>query len=132
MNFDNLIVFHYQYWCLFRQDQSVKFMHLKFSLDHHIGWYFSNNTKYFCSICSLEYIHLINVWFLKYFPIIGGNFNGLNIVGLKKSFKLKKYKIKKCHNSELMSSQNIPHFIGRPLKDMKLWKIVGVFFHFLH
>ena len=48
MNFNSLIFFQYQYWCLFRQDQRAKYMHLKSSSDHHISWNFSKITNYFC------------------------------------------------------------------------------------
>ena len=38
MNFNSLIIFHYQYCRLFRQDQRAKYTHLK------ISWYFLNIT----------------------------------------------------------------------------------------
>ena len=75
INFDNLIIFRYQYWCLFRQGQSAKYMHLKFSLDHDISWYFSNNAKYFCvkiffKICRYDLCLVFEIIFnYKGFPM---------------------------------------------------------------
>ena len=110
MNFDNLILFHYQYWFLFRQDQSAKYTHLP-SCIVSVG-IFQIIPNIFASQYLLRYVDSIYVWFS-----IRGDFQWLKHRSKKLSFKLKKYKIRKYYSHDVIYSQNIPHDIRWPFKN---------------